>query len=356
MSLARNRVFSRCSSASIENESSFVICGDSFIPQITLRNIGNTTLTSIEVQTYVDGIPASTTTVSPVGFLKDSSRTIDLNPTPVSVGNHTIKCIITKVNRIIGDYFALNNEVCGDINFYKQTYSVSASSPDGSVVGTGNYECGSQVNLSATPYNPAGYEFNRWIESGNTVSTVSNYSFIVSENRSLNAEFKLRIFSVTANCNAIQGTVAGAGNYTYGSNATVRATSKTGYRFSNWTENNVIVSADSIYTFFTETARTLIANFNTVITDVKQTKINEISKVFQNPANDILQIEIRSKQNTSLTLYIFDMKGSLLEIKTLTNTKGTFNTSFDVSKLSKGNYILNLYDEEGMASYKFIVQ
>lgn len=50
------------------------------------------------------------------------------------------------------------------------------------------------------------------------------------------------------------------------------------------------------------------------------------------------------------------MKGSLLETKAITNTKGIFNTSFDVSKLAKGNYLLNLYDEEGMASYKFVVQ
>ncbi|MBK9329221.1 MAG: T9SS type A sorting domain-containing protein [Sphingobacteriales bacterium] len=67
------------------------------------------------------------------------------------------------------------------------------------------------------------------------------------------------------------------------------------------------------------------------------------------------QVEIRSKQNTFIILNIIDMKGSLLETKAITNTKGVVNTSFDVSKLAKGNYLLNLYDEEGTASYPFVV-
>ena len=49
------------------------------------------------------------------------------------------------------------------------------------------------------------------------------------------------------------------------------------------------------------------------------------------------------------------MKGSLIESRTISNSKGTIETLFDVSKLPKGNYIINLYDEEGMASYKFVV-
>ena len=100
-------------------------------------------------------------------------------------------------------------------------------------------------------------------------------------------------------------------------------------------EGTTIVSTDSNYTFLMAGARNLKANFG-LNTGIKQTTINEISKVYPNPANDILQIEIRSKQNTSITLNIIDMKGSLLETKNVANNKGIFNTSFDVSKLAKG--------------------
>ena len=65
---------------------------------------------------------------------------------------------------------------------------------------------------------------------------------------------------------------------------------------------------------------------------------------------------LKSNQNTSITLNIIDTKGSLMETKTITNSNDIINTSFNVSKLAKGNYLLNLYDEAGMVSYKFIVE
>ena len=198
--------------SAIENNTAETFCGDSFIPRVSLENIGVNSLTSCKVQVYIDGVLKTTTTITAIGLLKGDSRVFDLNPTVIGVGIHNIRCVLSEINGSANDYFSLNNSVCGDIYFYKQNYSVSGSSANGTVIGTGNYDCGTQVNLSATAYNPAGYEFNRWVENNTTVSTVSNYSFIVSGNRELNAEFKLRSFSITASCNSVNGTVTGSGD------------------------------------------------------------------------------------------------------------------------------------------------
>lgn len=57
------------------------------------------------------------------------------------------------------------------------------------------------------------------------------------------------------------GTVTGAGTYQNGQNCTVTATPKSGYSFTNWTENGVVVSTDATFNFTVASNRTLMANF-----------------------------------------------------------------------------------------------
>jgi hypothetical protein len=235
----------------------------------------------------------------------------------------------------------------------------------GIVTGGGAYpincgNCCTNINLNATPNTC--YNFKNWMKGDSIISTQPNFTYRHNIYNfgytpyNLTANFEPKRYNITLAASPTNGgTVIGAGNFACDSSLTVKAKVKTGYKFTNWTEGTTIVSTDSNYTFLISGARSLKANFS-IATGIKQTTINEISKIYPNPTSDILQVEINSKQVTNLTLNIIDMKGSLLETKTLTNSKGTFNTSFDVSKLSKGNYMLNLYDEEGMASYKFIVQ
>ena len=210
----------------------------------------------------------------------------------------------------------------------------------GTVTGAGYYVPNINVDISAIA-NPC-YDFLNWTENGNLYSVARNTRVQMTSNRTLTANFVPKRYNITLVASPTNGgTVTGAGNFACDSSLTVKAKIKTGYKFINWMEGTTIVSTDSNYTFLMAGARNLKANFG-LNTGIKQTTINEISKVYPNPANDILQIEIRSKQNTSITLNIIDMKGSLLETKNVANNKGIFNTSFDVSKLAKGNYILNL--------------
>jgi len=59
----------------------------------------------------------------------------------------------------------------------------------GTTAGDGCFKAGSPINVTANP-NPS-YEFVNWTESGTTVSTNSSYSFTVTNDRTLTANFKL---------------------------------------------------------------------------------------------------------------------------------------------------------------------
>ena len=57
------------------------------------------------------------------------------------------------------------------------------------------------------------------------------------------------------------GTVIGAGNYSGGDICVLTATPNPGFVFANWTENGIVVSADSVYSFYAHPT-TITANFS----------------------------------------------------------------------------------------------
>ena len=136
----------------------------------------------------------------------------------------------------------------------------------GTTSGSGSHAAGSLVTVSATPN--AGYAFINWKENGVIVSASSSYSFVLNANRTLVANFTLITgsqFAVILSSNpTIGGTTAGSGLYNAGSSVTVTANPNIGYTFINWTDNGVVASTSSNYTFPLNANRTLIANFSLI--------------------------------------------------------------------------------------------
>lgn len=130
----------------------------------------------------------------------------------------------------------------------------------GSVSGGGIYYAGTTATVTAVP--STGYTFINWTENGNVVSTNASYSFTVTGDRNLVANFTIQQFMINTSSNpANGGTTGGGGAYNYGSQATVSATQNTNWAFINWTENGYVVSTSLDYTFTVTTNRNLVANF-----------------------------------------------------------------------------------------------
>ncbi|MCR5040379.1 MAG: hypothetical protein K6A94_13720, partial [Bacteroidales bacterium] len=146
-----------------------------------------------------------------------------------------------------------------------QTYNINVSanpSHGGQVAGGGSYDQGQQCTVTATAN--AGYTFTNWTEGGNVVSTNASYSFTVTGNRTLVANFTAmpQEYNITVSANPTNGgTVTGGGTYQQGQSCMVSATPNNGYTFTNWTENGNVVSTNSNYTFTVNGNRTLVAHF-----------------------------------------------------------------------------------------------
>lgn len=145
------------------------------------------------------------------------------------------------------------------------TFAVTAStspSDGGTIIGTGSYVSGSTVTITAIP--DSCFEFVKWTVAGKTV-TENPYTFIISKNVSLVADFAPADYTITAipsPSNA--GTITGAGKKECGSRVTLTASAKPGFKFLQWIDlanNDEVITNKPSFTFTVDSARDLEAVF-----------------------------------------------------------------------------------------------
>ncbi|WP_395749385.1 InlB B-repeat-containing protein [Prosthecobacter sp.] len=147
------------------------------------------------------------------------------------------------------------------------TVSTSAApAAGGTTSGDGGFVSGTSTTVAATAN--AGYFFVNWTENGAQVSTSASYTFNVTANRTLVANFAvtgsmLRTIS-TSVTPANSGTTTGSGSYGDGTSVTVVATAAPGYKFSKWKQGGSNVSSAASYTFTASADRALVATFTPV--------------------------------------------------------------------------------------------
>ncbi len=151
-------------------------------------------------------------------------------------------------------------------NFSQNTFTIATSSNPsngGTTSGGGTKNSGEPATVVATP--AAGWNFVNWTEGASVVSSSASYSFTVTSNRTLVANFSQVTYTISTSSNpANGGTTSGGGIKNSGATATVVATPAAGWSFVNWTEGGTEVSANANYSFTVSGNRTLVANFSQV--------------------------------------------------------------------------------------------
>jgi hypothetical protein len=198
--------------------------------------------------------------------------------------------ILVSVNSSYNFNVTANHALVAYFEEQVQTYNISVSASPamgGAVSGGGNMTAGSQATVVASPY--SGWVFTNWTEAGNIVSTSASYTFTVTANRSLTANF-VQSLSIIASANpANAGWVTGAGNYTPSAMVNLHAFASEGYKFYNWTENGHVVSTEALYSFVASVNRDLVANFLSTV-DISAAETG-IIKLYPNPTESFVYIE-----------------------------------------------------------------
>ena len=143
------------------------------------------------------------------------------------------------------------------------TITTIANPEEGGIVtGSGTYEFGEVVTVTATPNE--GYNFVNWTKNDYVVSTESIHEFIVTEDATYvaNFDFGMPMIEISAAVDPEEAaSITGAGTYSYGDTVTLTFYQNEGWTFVKWTECGEVVSEDTIYTFIATMSRSLVANF-----------------------------------------------------------------------------------------------
>lgn len=74
-------------------------------------------------------------------------------------------------------------------------------------------------------------------------------------------------------------------------------------------------------------------------------------KVYPNPVDDVLNVDINLSLGGSLQLQVYDLAGKLVSQKQISVLSGKETTIFSFAHLAAGNYLLNAVFETGAESY-----
>ena len=160
-----------------------------------------------------------------------------------------------------------DHDVVDTVLYMANIYEVTTKSePDegGTTSGGGTYGYNEEVTVTATANE--GYTFQNWTKDGAVVGTETNYTFNVTGDITLVANFEVSagptVYTITANASPSNGgTVTGAGQYESGEQCTLVANANEGYHFVKWTESGSQVSTNDHYTFTVTGNRNLVAVF-----------------------------------------------------------------------------------------------
>ncbi len=222
----------------------------------------------------------------------------------------------------------------------------------GTVSGSGTYNENETVELTANAND--GYNFVNWTENGVEVSTDLVYSFTVSENRTLIANFEIQTFEILVNVNPIVGgTATGAGTYNYLETVEVTAVTNDGYDFVNWTENEIEISTDLLYSFEVTEERTLTANFETSI-GILELMNDKNYTLFPNPTNDLININFDISIDKNIIVNIVDINGKTEKLDIMKIEKNLIQVN--VEDYKTGIYHLQIItDNNLLKTFKIII-
>ena len=273
-----------------------------------------------------------------------------------------------------------NRNLVANFSLNQFTITLSANpTAGGTVSGGGTYNSGQNITVTAIPNN--GYQFVNWTEGSTIVSTNTNYSFTVSGNRTLVANFSIipillvnpdfRTVTMTAGTTtfSVSNTAGGTMNWTASSNS-VWATITSGSSGTNSGTINISYQANSgVARTATITVTSTGATGSPKSVEVRQDQYTdvrdldlgipetyELSQNYSNPFNPTTIIRYGIPKDCFVKITVYNSIGKEVEVLiSRYQGAGYYEVTFNATKYSSGIYFYKIMAENFSQTKKLLL-
>jgi Putative Ig domain/Divergent InlB B-repeat domain len=175
----------------------------------------------------------------------------------------------------------------GQINTVYPTRTIVIAGIPFACTNTGTLPTGMTLNLTTgqlagTPTESGVYTFTVRVSGTNQPAQEHAYTFAIADaNEVLPPHSTVDTVSYPLD----SGNVGGLGLYTNGDSCTVQASAKPGYRFSNWTDNDTLVSSNVTYQFPVTLNHSLVAHFISAPPNLRISRISANTHALEWPTS-----------------------------------------------------------------------
>lgn len=256
------------------------------------------------------------------------------------------------------------NATCTFANYQSDHYlwKVNDGSGELKIHNSSIFEYDPTLGVSYDISGPMNYDFDEWkielrFESDVTEGSDLQSPVVVSVDPIINTNIKI-IFSEEVE----QTTAENVANYVIDNDIVVE--SVTQHIFSKAQVNLTVssLSAGILYFITISNVADLVGNIMESQTeDFQFVGMEELFEdgdlsVFPNPTKDRINLSFNLKENTKIEVSLNDISGKQIISESYNAHEGNNQLSFDVSKMSKGIYILNIETIKGNINYKIVIK
>lgn len=285
----------------VQSPGEYICPGDVLVPMVTVQNIGTSTLTSLNIETFLDNVSQGTKQWTG-NLAQFATQPFPLDPiTGISHANHNLRFVASDPNGGQDDN-SLNNE--------KERNLIPAM------------KAGNTATLTLTP-DDYGSEIGWSLKNGmgQTVQSVSPGTYQDNDNTPKVVDFQLN----PEECYSFEITD------TYGDGLL-----SGGYQIES--NGSVIVTG-------TPYGSSQLSKFHTIDQTTSVEDVFELSSlnVLPNPARDFAEVNFSLVANEETTVSLIDITGKVISVVELGNlASGMHHHQFDLSEVANGSYFIEV--------------
>jgi uncharacterized repeat protein (TIGR02543 family) len=268
-------------------------------------------------------LPDGLTSIEDYAFAYCNNLTTitNLNPVPQSINSNVFEGVDKSACELHVSSSLYNAYSTADVwkEFHVVSvnmYTVNTNSDNGSATGSGIYEANTSVTVIATP--SSGYQFKDWTSNQTTVSSKNPYTFTVTQDIDLTANFEAIAYNIRYELDGGVNHPENPSTYTINDSISLKAPSRDDYLFVGWSNDGIIAKGATGEQTFTASWQhnNIVITINGEEVDISNSANDSVFEYTVKECDESsIQLDLGALPNTTITVDGVEQQGSEITLQ-----------------------------------------